>query len=236
VADESHDAADVRLNRLLNLILETAVDMLGFDAATVTTRHDGSLSTVGATDQRVLLMDEAQYDSGEGPCLSVLDPSGPIIWTHEDDEDRWQAFREAGQQLGVTSSLSLHVPADEAAEFAASLNFYSRRNLVLAEEQMRGAEAFAAQLAAAMQTVDAAKATARLASGLAEAMRTRAVIEQAKGMLMAEKQISADEAFQLLSQTSQTANTKLRDVAQRLVTARSPHATTATFGEDQSAH
>jgi hypothetical protein len=232
MVEESRDAADVRLNRLLNLILETAVDMLGFDAATVTTRHDGSLSTVGATDQRLLLMDHAQYDAGDGPCLEVLDPSNPITWTDEDDDDRWQAFCEAGEQLGVTSSLSLHVPADEGAEFAASLNFYSRQRLVLAEEQMRGAEAFAAQLAAAMQTVDAARATARLASGLAEAMRTRAVIEQAKGMLMAENQITADEAFQLLSQSSQTANTKLRDVAQGVVNSRSPsNAGTATGGE-----
>jgi hypothetical protein len=40
---DDRDAAEVRLNRLLNLILETALDALGFSAATVTTRHDGDL-------------------------------------------------------------------------------------------------------------------------------------------------------------------------------------------------
>jgi len=60
--DSGADAAETRLNRLLNLILETAVDVLGFDAATVTARHsDRSLSTVAATDQRLLDLDNAQY-------------------------------------------------------------------------------------------------------------------------------------------------------------------------------
>jgi len=44
------NAAEVRLNRLLNLILETAVEVLGFDGATVTARHEKELATVGATD------------------------------------------------------------------------------------------------------------------------------------------------------------------------------------------
>ncbi|MET0865283.1 MAG: ANTAR domain-containing protein [Nakamurella sp.] len=41
----------------------------------------------------------------------------------------------------------------------------------------------------------------------------RAVIEQAKGMLMAEHRIPADHAFDLLRRRSQNTNTKLRDVA-----------------------
>jgi ANTAR domain len=220
VPEDQQDAAEVRLNRLLNLILETAVDMLGYDAATVTARHDGQLTTVGATDQRLLLLDEAQYESREGPCLEVLDPHDPISWS-EEEGDAWQAFREAADQLGVTSSLSLHVPMDNPEDMASSLNLYSRSRLIVAEDQLKGATAFAAQLAAAMQGIDAAKSSARLASGLAEAMRTRAVIEQAKGMLMAEQQINDQEAFQVLTRLSQESNVKLREVAQRLVLARS---------------
>jgi AmiR/NasT family two-component response regulator len=72
-----------------------------------------------------------------------------------------------------------------------------------------------------MEGVDAARATARLATGLAEAMRSRAVIEQAKGILIGDKRVSADEAFALLVRMSQNANVKVRDVAQRLVDERS---------------
>ena len=52
-------------------------------------------------------------------------------------------------------------------------------------------------------------------------MRTRAVIEQAKGMLMSQRQITADQAFEVLTKMSKDSNVKLRDVAQRLVEARS---------------
>ena len=41
------DAAELRLNRLLNLILETAVEALGFSAATISVRHRTGMSTVG---------------------------------------------------------------------------------------------------------------------------------------------------------------------------------------------
>jgi GAF domain-containing protein len=218
---EVSDDAESRLNRLLNLILETAVDTLGYDAATASVRSGEGLSTMAATDQRLVALDEAQYGAGEGPCLSVLDDSQPVTWSLQDEPSAWVAFREAAEQAGISSSLSLHIPVDELAELAASLNLYARQVTKPNAEQLRTAEAFATQLAVAMQSMEAAKATARLAAGLAEAMRSRAVIEQAKGMLMSEHQITSDAAFGMLTEMSQKANVKLREVALRLVESRS---------------
>jgi AmiR/NasT family two-component response regulator len=48
-------------------------------------------------------------------------------------------------------------------------------------------------------------------------MKSRAVIEQAKGMLMAAQRCSEDEAFELLVAASQRENVKLRDIATRIV-------------------
>ncbi|HYW29244.1 MAG TPA: ANTAR domain-containing protein [Gaiellales bacterium] len=72
-----------------------------------------------------------------------------------------------------------------------------------------------------LRVAEAYRAAIRLAEGLAEAMRSRAVIEQAKGMLMAEQQVNADDAFILLTRLSQRTNTKLREVARELVERRS---------------
>ena len=55
---------------------------------------------------------------------------------------------------------------------------------------------------------------------MAEAIRSRAVIEQAKGMIMSDRRIDADAAFEQLVQLSQQANMKLRDVARRIVDER----------------
>src|SRR5205085_9214275 len=109
--DDGPDAAEVRLNRLLNLILESAVEALGFDAATVSARHDRDVATIGATDQRYIALDEAQYETGQGPCLAVLEPREPISLDDAgQSEDRWANFARSAEQLGIHSSLSMHLP------------------------------------------------------------------------------------------------------------------------------
>ena len=60
-------------------------------------------------------------------------------------------------------------------------------------------------------------AALRLAEQMRQAMETRAVIEQAKGMLIAAHGCTPEEAFQMLSESSQRSNRKLRDVAKAMV-------------------
>jgi AmiR/NasT family two-component response regulator len=62
----------------------------------------------------------------------------------------------------------------------------------------------------------AERATAR-AEGLERAMDSRAAIEQAKGILMERRRVTAATAFELLTTASQHTNRKLRDVATQLV-------------------
>jgi hypothetical protein len=218
--DEGPDEAEVRLNRLLNLILESAVEALGFDGATVSARHVEDVATIAATDQRMIALDDAQYETGEGPCLAVLEPIDPIALDDvAKSAGRWENFARTAEHLGVVSTLSMHLPVDSDG-LAASLNLYSKRHLEQGTEEVRRAVPFAEQLAAAIMSVDAHRSTAKLARDMAEAMRSRAVIEQAKGMLMADKRVTADEAFEQLVQLSQHANLKLRDVALRIVDER----------------
>ena len=86
---------------------------------------------------------------------------------------------------------------------------------------MRLAGTYAEQLAATLQSVDAYKSTAQLTRDMAEANRVRAVIDQAKGIIMADERLTDEEAFQRLTTLSQHANVKLRDVAHRLMEERS---------------
>jgi AmiR/NasT family two-component response regulator len=68
-----------------------------------------------------------------------------------------------------------------------------------------------------------------LADNLQAAMETRAVIDQAKGILMERHKLTADQAFQLLAKASMATNRKLRDLAETLVAtgelAQPPHRT-----------
>ena len=215
------DAAETRLNRLMNMIVETAVEMVGADGATVTVSHGGAYGSVTATDQRWLGLDDAQYAEGVGPCLAALERRQPVIWSSGDDEAAWRLFRQTAEHAGIASSLSVHLPLDGVDGVEGSLNFYSRQPDHASAAQVRAAEGYAEQLAMAMLSVEAHRATAGLARGLAEAMRTRAVIEQAKGILISEEGVDAVAAFDRLREMSNQQNVKLLAVAQRLVDERS---------------
>jgi GAF domain-containing protein len=212
--------ADERLAALLQLILRSAVEVLGFDAATVTARQDGGEpATVAVTDQRMVALDDSQYVSGQGPCLDVMESESQVFVPDAGSCDRWPEFQQTAAHMGIQTVLSTGLDI-EPSGLAASLNLYARRRMEQSEAQMQLARGFAAQLAAAMDSIDAYRTAARLAQDMAVAMRSRAVIEQAKGMLMAERQIDADEAFGMLRQLSQNSNVKLAEVAARLVADR----------------
>ena len=91
----------------------------------------------------------------------------------------------------------------------------------LDQRQIRLAASYAEQLAATLQRVDAYRSTANLARSIAEAMRTRAVIEQAKGIVMADEHIDDEQTFQRSVSLSQHSNVKVREIGRRLVEERS---------------
>ncbi|MEV3852952.1 ANTAR domain-containing protein [Streptomyces sp. NPDC050095] len=70
--------------------------------------------------------------------------------------------------------------------------------------------------------VSLAHESATVQEQLTEAMRTRDLIGQATGLLMAHQQVDAAQAFAHLVRTSQQENIKLRDLAQRYVEAAAP--------------
>jgi GAF domain-containing protein len=217
MVSEPRTAGEAGLNRLLNLILEAAVQATGFDAATVSAMSGDEIATLAATDERMQLIDLAQYDVMEGPCIDALTGDDPIYVEDILAEDRWPLFCTAAEDAGVRTSLSLNASADSPEESAASLNLYAARRHRLTDDQIEQAKLFAGQLAAALGNISMYRASARLAEQLADSMRTRAGIEQAKGMLIAERGITADEAFQVLRAESEETDVKLAAVAARFV-------------------
>jgi AmiR/NasT family two-component response regulator len=79
------------------------------------------------------------------------------------------------------------------------------------------AQTFSAYAAVALANAHLYDTTATLAQHMQAAMQHRAVIEQAKGILIAGRGCSPEEAFTILRKLSQDTNRKLRDVAAALV-------------------
>jgi hypothetical protein len=160
------------LSRDVKLIVANAVDVLAFDAATVSVRIGDNVATVAATDERLHDLDMAQYEAMDGPCVTVLEPVGPIYLEDIVADDRWPSFCEVAEAAGVRTSLSLNVTT--SADLAATLNLYARRERVLADQDIRQAQACAAQLAAALRDIETRR-VARLAEHVADAMCVSAI-------------------------------------------------------------
>jgi GAF domain-containing protein len=205
------DADDRSLLRLLQRVADLAVDQLDdCDMAGVTMVQGERPTTAVFTETEAPEMDRAQYDTGRGPCVDAF-RTGEVL--RIDDtlaDDRWPEFAAAAAGHGVRSTLSLPLHSDDAVPGA--LNLYSRHVGAFADnDQIVGV--LVAHAATSLANATAFSAAQELSEQLQEALDSRAVIEQAKGILMAEHGFDADTAFDTLRLRSQHANRKLRDVA-----------------------
>ena len=116
---------------------------------------------------------------------------------------------------GVRSSLSIGLPIQGSV--VGALNVYSDSANAFDPTSIASAEGFAAYAAVALANAHLYENAATLAAQMQEAMRNRAVIEQAKGIIMGSRRCSPEEAFALLSKISQDTNRKVREVAEALV-------------------
>ena len=130
-------------------------------------------------------------------------------------EQRWPHYTPAALDAGVRSSLSVALPIQETV--TGALNMYSTEPGAFNDEAIVLAQTLSSYAAVALANAHLYDATATLAQHMQAAMEHRAEIEQAKGIIMAERRCTPDEAFTILSKLSQDTNRKLRDVASALV-------------------
>ncbi|MDW5328880.1 GAF and ANTAR domain-containing protein [Plantactinospora sp. KLBMP9567] len=117
---------------------------------------------------------------------------------------RWPDWAARARTEGVSSSLSIGLPVQE--KVVGALNIYGRKPDAFDDDAITLAQTFAGYAAVAPANAHLFDSTATLAQQLETAMRSRAVIEQAKGIIMAERRCTSDEAFAILAKVSQDSN------------------------------
>jgi GAF domain-containing protein len=180
----------------------------------------GAPTTAIFTDPDSPEIDEAQYTSGRGPCLDAWRTKQVVriddLAEHVHD---YPEFMEAATARGIRSTLSLPLVAGDRG--TGAMNLYASTSHAFSAED----EAIGVELSTAASVV-LANAVAywgayELSQHLNTAMQSRATIEQAKGILMAQSPgLDADAAFAILVKASQRENMKLREVAERIVSRR----------------
>ena len=192
-------------------------------AASVTLLEQGRPLTPGSTAEVALRLDEAQYRSGQGPCLTAATDQRTVVVPDVAAEQRWATFCETALRWGIRSSLS--APLRLGGATRGALNIYAAETGAFGPAAADLAETFAAHASVVVANAHAYWSTLDVTRNLTIALANRAVIEQAKGVLMARHGFTDQEAFEALKRRSQQANRKLREVAIEVVEgARRGHA------------
>lgn len=204
------------LQESLQRVAELSVRAVyGADGAGVTWVVAGKPTTVTAAGDFVRRIDEIQYSLDEGPCLSAFATQEMVLVPSLETDHRWPRFGPAALGHGLRGLVA--APLTMRGARLGALNIYALQADVFDETAVLTAALFAEQASIVLGNADAYTRAQDAALHLGEALTSRAVIDMAKGIVMARERCGPDEAFGRLRHLSQVSHRKLRDIAQEIV-------------------
>lgn len=194
---------------LLEDIVHAALDLIPHvsDASVSVVTGRRTVESRAASGDLPRRIDALQSEVGEGPCIDAAYEHRIVRVPDMGHEARWPKFAQAAHDAGARSMLSfqLFVKGDNLG----ALNLYGDDVDIFDEESEHVGQLVGAHAAVAFSD-------AQEINQLNQAMGTRDLIGQAKGILMERFKINSLQAFQILTRASSETNIKLRDVADHL--------------------
>jgi GAF domain-containing protein len=207
---------DQTLGDSLHQVAELAMQAVpAADHVGITLLVDGTLKTSVFTHPEVPEIDRAQYRTGDGPCVDAYRTGAPYVIRSTVEPGRWQEFRDSAARHGVLSTLSLPMITNDGP--VGALNLYAETEDSFTDNDQRVGEMFASHAAFLLANAQAYWDARTLSANLQQAMASRAIIEQAKGIIMTTMRCDEDEAIKVLIGQSQKQNIKLRELAAEIV-------------------
>jgi transcriptional regulator with GAF, ATPase, and Fis domain len=203
---------DATLQQVVDL---ASVGVGGCSMAGITLLQRSGPTTAVATSPAAARVDAIQYKVNSGPCLDAYRRQVVNQIDSTSTDKRWPEFCEGAAAEGVRSTLSF--PLIVSGDGIGALNLYSETENGFDEQDLRSGAVFAAHASVTLGNARAYWRTEVLRRNLEEALQSRGVIDQAKGILMAREGYTADEAFEILRRASQRSNRKVRDLATEIV-------------------
>ncbi len=200
---------DVIETMLTALTVGLVEAVAGARYATITLVEHGKVVSIAVTDPIAARIDELQAKHDVGPCLMAAWKQEHVVIDDYSTETRWQLFTEdVIAQTPVRSSVSFQLYREGAS--MGALNIHADHPHAFDDAAIVAGSTFATQVALALH-VGARQ------NQFDQALASRDVIGQAKGVVMQEYGVTADAAFEMLRRISQDSNTKLVDLAHRVV-------------------
>ncbi|MFD3414099.1 GAF and ANTAR domain-containing protein [Streptomyces cyaneofuscatus] len=204
------------LEDFLQALVEGAlISAPGADGCGITLERENRPLTVVSAGTSAPALDEAQYGQDDGPCLEALREGHEVSVIDMRAESRWNGYPAFAVAAGTLSSFSLPIAAH--SHTAGALNIYSPEVKGFEDADLEGLRDLAAQATGAIALAQRLSDARTFTSDLQAALQSRAVIDQAIGIVMSQRRCSAEEALRTLRSASQHRNVKLRDLCGQLV-------------------
>ena len=208
----SAETIDTTIELVTTLATETIPSTAGAGVTLVDARGKRS---VAASDPWVERADELQYEFDSGPCLTAWRDQVTVRVDDTGDETRWPQWTAAVAELDVRAMMS--VPLVTKGPAIGAIKVYSGQPGAYNAAAEHVLELFARQAAILLSNTQALADARRLSAQLTAALTNRDIIGQAKGVLIAQGAADERSAFAMLATASQRSNTKLTEVAHRVI-------------------
>ncbi len=210
------------MQRIVDLAVET-ID--GCDHAGISLVEGRRITTPASSNDVPRRVDGIQYETGEGPCLDAIREHEVFQTECLAEEGRWPKFsKRASDETGVASMLCFRLFIEQ--DTLKSLEPQLKRRAAFDDDDRAVGSVFASHAAVALST-------AKHDEQMADALESRDVIGQAKGIIMARQGVTSDEAFDILRRASQRVNVKLRDLAKQVTESTVPGTSDTPGAEPQ---
>jgi GAF domain-containing protein len=182
-------------------------------AGVVLILHGRALGTVCSSNSTVAIVEEVQYNLGEGPCLEAFHSRAPVMVPDlaSDQVGRWPGFREGALAAGVHAAFGFPIMVGTVC--IGALNLYQRRAGPLSDDQVSDALAVAHVAGRTVMAWQSVAGEGSLARQLEHIPANRAVVHQAAGRISVQADVGIEDALALLRAYSFSTNRPINDVA-----------------------
>jgi transcriptional regulator with GAF, ATPase, and Fis domain len=202
---------------LLQTLVESCGRLLDVEAAGILLADStGQLDLIASSSEAARLVELMQLSAEAGPCIESY-ITGAVVSVPDIAEvpDDWRLFQQEALAQGFASIYAIPLRLRETT--IGALNLLSTTSGELGERDVRVAQAFADVATIGILHERAIAESSIVREQLSQALQSRIIIEQAKGVISHRRSTTTDEAFVIMRTYARSNRMRLSDVAQRVV-------------------
>jgi len=204
------------LHTAIRRIVEATHNLFSVDGASLMLIDaDLVLRSAAASDERVAGIEELEIRHGTGPCIEAYQSKDVVSSDDLTQEQRWDDFTPAAVDGGLRAVLVSPIPFGNDA--VGVIAVFSAKPHAWTPEGELALIAFTDLAALLIATTLQSEHRGEVSAQLERALETRALVEQAKGILVQRDRVSARQAFERIRADARRSRRKVADVARDIL-------------------